>query len=226
MTSKVTLKTESKLSLDSKTTIKFDEKHEFIVNPLKDSDGKKYFIIEDVKGDIEITSVKMRFYYGFAGRKGDYMFQHLCGNPVKDVNVCLSFIFESTASPVIYETGHNVTKNIESAKVPSNDTTKRRGRKFSATENDKEDSQPLPKKFKQDSSKWYEIMSNKQYSDVTLISSDDIKIPSHRCVLSKHSQIFAKIIDETSELPITINIEGFNAEIIQAALDFNCFILK
>uniref|UniRef100_A0AC35GRU0 BTB domain-containing protein n=1 Tax=Panagrolaimus sp. PS1159 TaxID=55785 RepID=A0AC35GRU0_9BILA len=63
-------------------------------------------------------------------------------------------------------------------------------------------------------------MSNKQYSDVTLISSDNIQITSHRCVLSKHSQIFAKIIDETSELPITINIEGFNGEIIQAALDF------
>uniref|UniRef100_A0A914QGH1 BTB domain-containing protein n=1 Tax=Panagrolaimus davidi TaxID=227884 RepID=A0A914QGH1_9BILA len=317
MTPKVTLVTQSELSLYLKTTITFDKNFEFIVNPIKDSDGKKYFIIEDVKGDLEITSVKRRLHSGSGGpiccgyddttkifsydenydiykyffiftisvnmkkvtsvtyqlqipaarmhfleiheffeskivlpdfgdlafpytvkksikpnifeinienphnaringTKADYMFEHLCVYPVKDVNVCLSFIFEST---VISETGHNVTKNNESAKVSSNDTTKSQKRKSSAKENDERNSQPLPKKFKNDPPKWYEIMSNKKYSDVTLISSDNIQIPSHRCVLSKHSQIFAKIIDETSELPITINIEGFNGETIQAASD-------
>uniref|UniRef100_A0AC34GYD4 BTB domain-containing protein n=1 Tax=Panagrolaimus sp. ES5 TaxID=591445 RepID=A0AC34GYD4_9BILA len=70
------------------------------------------------------------------------------------------------------------------------------------------------------SSKLYKIMSNSKYSDVILISSDNVKIPSHRCILGKYSKSFAKIIDENPELPVTINVENFNAEIIQAAIDF------
>uniref|UniRef100_A0AC34F2N9 BTB domain-containing protein n=1 Tax=Panagrolaimus sp. ES5 TaxID=591445 RepID=A0AC34F2N9_9BILA len=70
------------------------------------------------------------------------------------------------------------------------------------------------------SSKLYEIMSNKKYYDVILVSSDSINIPSHRNVLSKYSPIFEKIFDEASELPVTINVENFNVETIQAALNF------
>uniref|UniRef100_A0AC35F786 BTB domain-containing protein n=1 Tax=Panagrolaimus sp. PS1159 TaxID=55785 RepID=A0AC35F786_9BILA len=62
-------------------------------------------------------------------------------------------------------------------------------------------------------------MSNPQYSDVILLSSDNIKIPSHRCILAKYSKIFAKIF-ETSEIPVKINVENFNAETIKAALNF------
>uniref|UniRef100_A0A914PV29 BTB domain-containing protein n=1 Tax=Panagrolaimus davidi TaxID=227884 RepID=A0A914PV29_9BILA len=70
-----------------------------------------------------------------------------------------------------------------------------------------------------DNSKWHEIMSNPQYSDVFLLSSDNIKISSHRCILAKYSKIFVKIF-ETSEIPVTINVENFNAETIKAALGF------
>uniref|UniRef100_A0A914P8D7 BTB domain-containing protein n=1 Tax=Panagrolaimus davidi TaxID=227884 RepID=A0A914P8D7_9BILA len=73
---------------------------------------------------------------------------------------------------------------------------------------------------KEVNSYWYEIMSNERYSDAFLIASNKTKVSSHRCVLAEHSQIFAKIIDETSELPVTINVEEFNAEIIKASMDF------
>uniref|UniRef100_A0AC35EZS5 BTB domain-containing protein n=1 Tax=Panagrolaimus sp. PS1159 TaxID=55785 RepID=A0AC35EZS5_9BILA len=63
-------------------------------------------------------------------------------------------------------------------------------------------------------------MSNERYTDTFLIASDKTKVSSHRCVLAEHSKIFAKIIEETSELPVTINVEDFDAETIKSALDF------
>uniref|UniRef100_A0A914Y578 BTB domain-containing protein n=1 Tax=Panagrolaimus superbus TaxID=310955 RepID=A0A914Y578_9BILA len=70
------------------------------------------------------------------------------------------------------------------------------------------------------SSELYKIMSNQKYYDVILISSDEIEIPSHCCILAKYSKIFEKIIDESSESPVKINVENYNAEIIEAALNF------
>uniref|UniRef100_A0AC35F829 BTB domain-containing protein n=1 Tax=Panagrolaimus sp. PS1159 TaxID=55785 RepID=A0AC35F829_9BILA len=58
---------------------------------------------------------------------------------------------------------------------------------------------------KEANSYWYKILSNERYTDAFLIASDKTKVSTHRCVLAEHSQIFAKIIDETSELPVTIN---------------------
>uniref|UniRef100_A0A914YFK1 BTB domain-containing protein n=1 Tax=Panagrolaimus superbus TaxID=310955 RepID=A0A914YFK1_9BILA len=66
----------------------------------------------------------------------------------------------------------------------------------------------------------YEIMSDSKYADVVLISSDGKKIPSHRCVLSKYSEIFATIFAESKDIPTKINIDGFDANVIVAALDF------
>uniref|UniRef100_A0AC34F8Z1 BTB domain-containing protein n=1 Tax=Panagrolaimus sp. ES5 TaxID=591445 RepID=A0AC34F8Z1_9BILA len=74
--------------------------------------------------------------------------------------------------------------------------------------------------FNKPASKWYKILSNNEYSDVILISSDNIEIPSHRCILSKYSKIFAQIIKDTSELPVRMDVENFKAKIIQAAMDF------
>uniref|UniRef100_A0A914YA48 BTB domain-containing protein n=1 Tax=Panagrolaimus superbus TaxID=310955 RepID=A0A914YA48_9BILA len=63
-------------------------------------------------------------------------------------------------------------------------------------------------------------MSNTKYSDVILISSDGIQISTHRCILAKYTEIFQKIIDKAPELPVTINVENYTAEIIEAALNF------
>uniref|UniRef100_A0A914Z3X4 BTB domain-containing protein n=1 Tax=Panagrolaimus superbus TaxID=310955 RepID=A0A914Z3X4_9BILA len=63
-------------------------------------------------------------------------------------------------------------------------------------------------------------MSNQKYSDVILISSDNIHVGSYRSVLANSSKIFERIIDEASESPVTINVENYNAEIIKAALNF------
>uniref|UniRef100_A0A914PRC1 BTB domain-containing protein n=1 Tax=Panagrolaimus davidi TaxID=227884 RepID=A0A914PRC1_9BILA len=63
-------------------------------------------------------------------------------------------------------------------------------------------------------------MSNNKFSDIILISSDNVKIPSHRCVLSKYSKFISKIIEEFSDLYVGIDIENFNAETINAVLSF------
>uniref|UniRef100_A0A914ZDD4 BTB domain-containing protein n=1 Tax=Panagrolaimus superbus TaxID=310955 RepID=A0A914ZDD4_9BILA len=68
--------------------------------------------------------------------------------------------------------------------------------------------------------KWHEIMTNSKYFDVIILSSDNIEIPAHRCFLDKFSQKFADIIAESKEIPVKINIEKFNAEIIKASLEF------
>uniref|UniRef100_A0A914QCI9 BTB domain-containing protein n=1 Tax=Panagrolaimus davidi TaxID=227884 RepID=A0A914QCI9_9BILA len=85
--------------------------------------------------------------------------------------------------------------------------------KKAAAEKKNDENEPKP------ASKWYEIMSNNEYSDITFISSDNIQIKSHRCVLSKHSKILSTIF-KSRESPIEIIVEEFKGEIILAAIDF------
>uniref|UniRef100_A0AC34FTC5 BTB domain-containing protein n=1 Tax=Panagrolaimus sp. ES5 TaxID=591445 RepID=A0AC34FTC5_9BILA len=93
-----------------------------------------------------------------------------------------------------------------------------------AMEDDEKESQPPTKKVRfedgEASLKWYEIMSNEKFSDLVIISSDKVKISSHRNVLSKCSPVFADLIDKATELPVSINVENFDAATIQAALGF------
>uniref|UniRef100_A0AC34FM50 BTB domain-containing protein n=1 Tax=Panagrolaimus sp. ES5 TaxID=591445 RepID=A0AC34FM50_9BILA len=70
------------------------------------------------------------------------------------------------------------------------------------------------------STKWYEIMSNEKFADLILISSDNVNVSSHRNVLSKYSPVFADLIEKATELPVTLDVENFDAATIQAALGF------
>uniref|UniRef100_A0A914YPZ3 BTB domain-containing protein n=1 Tax=Panagrolaimus superbus TaxID=310955 RepID=A0A914YPZ3_9BILA len=69
-------------------------------------------------------------------------------------------------------------------------------------------------------SKLYKILSNEKCADAYFIFPNETQIPSHRCILYESSAIFAKIIDETSESPVTINIADFDVETVKAVLEF------
>uniref|UniRef100_A0AC35EZN7 BTB domain-containing protein n=1 Tax=Panagrolaimus sp. PS1159 TaxID=55785 RepID=A0AC35EZN7_9BILA len=64
------------------------------------------------------------------------------------------------------------------------------------------------------------ICSNKRFSDVHFISSDDTQIQSHRCIVAAYSDVFAKIFDESSEIPVKINAKDFDANTILSAINF------
>uniref|UniRef100_A0A914R554 BTB domain-containing protein n=1 Tax=Panagrolaimus davidi TaxID=227884 RepID=A0A914R554_9BILA len=72
----------------------------------------------------------------------------------------------------------------------------------------------------EESTKLYEIMSNDRYSDVILVVSDSIKFKSHRNLLGHSSKAFAKIFDNSNEIPVRISVKEFQAEIVKAALEF------
>uniref|UniRef100_A0A914Q1Q5 BTB domain-containing protein n=1 Tax=Panagrolaimus davidi TaxID=227884 RepID=A0A914Q1Q5_9BILA len=61
-----------------------------------------------------------------------------------------------------------------------------------------------------------------RFSDVYFISSDDTKLQSHRCILAAYSDVFSKIFDESSEIPVKIDAKDFDADTIQSAINFFC----
>uniref|UniRef100_A0AC34FXW2 BTB domain-containing protein n=1 Tax=Panagrolaimus sp. ES5 TaxID=591445 RepID=A0AC34FXW2_9BILA len=152
------------------------------------------------------------------GQTGDYR------QSFKNINLQLSFVIEPNAldnseKDDVNSSLYSDKKFLQEEIFTSTDTVT----DSTETGMSKKESEPSPKKESssiQPAVKWYEIMSNNEYSDVTFISSDLNEIQSHRCLLSKYSKIFAQIIKEASELPVKINIEKFKAETIHAALDF------
>uniref|UniRef100_A0AC34FSY0 BTB domain-containing protein n=1 Tax=Panagrolaimus sp. ES5 TaxID=591445 RepID=A0AC34FSY0_9BILA len=161
------------------------------------------------------------------GKTGDYILRH----SLKDVNFQLSFVIErsdSDATPIdepATEIANDDLNGVsvvqkEAAIAPTHQRTKDRARSSTTMKNDEQESQPPSKKKRVNSTKLYEILSNQKYSDVILISSDNVEISSYRNVLSKYSSIFAKVIDVATELPVKINVENFDAKTIQAALHF------
>uniref|UniRef100_A0A914YT13 BTB domain-containing protein n=1 Tax=Panagrolaimus superbus TaxID=310955 RepID=A0A914YT13_9BILA len=117
-----------------------------------------------------------------------------------DINLTVSFVFD----PDVLKNSH------QDLGIP--DST---AQSLSSLEGNEEEEEHL-KKCKKPT--MYEIMSDTKYSDIFLLSSDGKKIPSYRCILSKYSEIFAKIFEESKENKVII--EGFNAKVISAALDF------
>uniref|UniRef100_A0A914R3W6 BTB domain-containing protein n=1 Tax=Panagrolaimus davidi TaxID=227884 RepID=A0A914R3W6_9BILA len=65
-----------------------------------------------------------------------------------------------------------------------------------------------------------ELATNARYADVYFIASDGEKIPSHRCILAEFSNIFAAIFEESTEIPVQITADDFDAQTIQSALNF------
>uniref|UniRef100_A0AC34FKS3 BTB domain-containing protein n=1 Tax=Panagrolaimus sp. ES5 TaxID=591445 RepID=A0AC34FKS3_9BILA len=69
-------------------------------------------------------------------------------------------------------------------------------------------------------SKLHESFNDKKFHDVILVASGGTEITTHRCVLAKYSTHFANLFEESKELPFKISIKDFNAETIQAAVNF------
>uniref|UniRef100_A0AC34F7W7 BTB domain-containing protein n=1 Tax=Panagrolaimus sp. ES5 TaxID=591445 RepID=A0AC34F7W7_9BILA len=135
------------------------------------------------------------------GKKGDYKIEV---NGAETIALELTFLFDPSINVKSEtESSSNIQQN-ESIEIAAYDESRL---------------EFIPSEIK--TSKLYKIMSNEKFADIFLILPDKTKIPSHRCILYESSTVFAKIIDETSELPISINIEeDFDAETIQAALEF------
>uniref|UniRef100_A0AC34G1L9 Uncharacterized protein n=1 Tax=Panagrolaimus sp. ES5 TaxID=591445 RepID=A0AC34G1L9_9BILA len=66
----------------------------------------------------------------------------------------------------------------------------------------------------------FEMLSNDRFADVILVISDTVEIKSHRCILGYSSKKFADIFENTKEIPVRISVESFEAETVEAALEF------
>uniref|UniRef100_A0A914R560 BTB domain-containing protein n=1 Tax=Panagrolaimus davidi TaxID=227884 RepID=A0A914R560_9BILA len=66
----------------------------------------------------------------------------------------------------------------------------------------------------------HKLATNNQFADVYFISSDGEKIPSYRNILAASSDIFAAIFEESTEIPIQITADDFDAKTIQSALNY------
>uniref|UniRef100_A0AC35GIS6 BTB domain-containing protein n=1 Tax=Panagrolaimus sp. PS1159 TaxID=55785 RepID=A0AC35GIS6_9BILA len=74
--------------------------------------------------------------------------------------------------------------------------------------------------FSSTASKLFKIGTNCRYADVNFIASDGEMIPSHRCILVEFSDMFSAIFEESTEIPVQITADDFDAETIQSALNF------
>uniref|UniRef100_A0A914XU28 BTB domain-containing protein n=1 Tax=Panagrolaimus superbus TaxID=310955 RepID=A0A914XU28_9BILA len=115
----------------------------------------------------------------------------LKANPNMDVNLNLLFCF----NPNVYQP----TVNSESESRPES---------------------AIPSYLSNENSKLFKIASNDRFADVFFITSDETKIPSHRNILAECSNIFAQIFEESTEIPVKINVNDFSVDTIQSALNF------
>uniref|UniRef100_A0A914QBJ1 BTB domain-containing protein n=1 Tax=Panagrolaimus davidi TaxID=227884 RepID=A0A914QBJ1_9BILA len=175
------------------------------------SDGNlklPYYVTKIQKNDLTGNDIEVHlenpYNVEIEGKKGDYKMEH-CSN--KDFYVSLTFLYDPSISSKPSKTSVTDKKKKDSPHAAIIDESRPQS--------------TLPSKStKEMDSYWYKIMSNERFADIFFVSSDNVKIPSHRCILYEVSPIIAKIIDETSELPVTINVEEFNAETIKASMDF------
>uniref|UniRef100_A0A914PBI7 BTB domain-containing protein n=1 Tax=Panagrolaimus davidi TaxID=227884 RepID=A0A914PBI7_9BILA len=200
----IILQKEMEISLISKTVIKIDENHEFTVAPIKYTNFC-YCHIKNIKGDFEITNIKKVVADGKDKKSRNQIIYNIENGMFKCLEASKNVI--TLLFTIFYD---DVKKNVNVGLYRLKKLLQKK-----TTKNDEDKSKPALAV----NSKWYEIMSNNEYSDVTFISSDNIQIKSHRCVLSKHSKILSTIF-KSRKSPIKINAEEFKGEIIQAAIDF------
>ena len=65
-----------------------------------------------------------------------------------------------------------------------------------------------------------QVLQNKEFVDVTLVSGDDVKIGAHRIILSTGSGFFRSVLSENTHHHPVIYLRGVNYEILQALVDF------
>uniref|UniRef100_A0AC34FA85 BTB domain-containing protein n=1 Tax=Panagrolaimus sp. ES5 TaxID=591445 RepID=A0AC34FA85_9BILA len=196
MIQKVNLCKQEYCSTYGETVIKFGKNLGFTVSPY-DEDNKR-FSIKNIKGDFEITKITQRDF----GKQTNGGFEMNVPS-IKDVDFDLLFRFD----PNVYEP--TLVIEPESSQIQSLDESK-----------SPESVIPSYLSKLNENSKLYKIASNHKYADVIFITSDDTKIPSHRCILVNYSNIFGQIFEETAETPVEINVNDSTADTIQYALDF------
>uniref|UniRef100_A0AC34G5Y5 BTB domain-containing protein n=1 Tax=Panagrolaimus sp. ES5 TaxID=591445 RepID=A0AC34G5Y5_9BILA len=211
------LSADVKLSFSSKTTVQLDEDVEITFNP-RGRNGLYQFMVEDIKGDIDILGIN---FIDKNGRRGYISFNNdtksfYCGDRANagfEIQFCLDIV----------ETKVAYFEQIYHFSFSANLLIILKLHEYYEDKIELDAIRIFPYTIKKvgDKTKLYEIMSSNKYSDVILISSDKIEIPSHRSILSIYSKVFDTIF-ETSENPAKIYVEEFNAETIQAALDFMC----
>uniref|UniRef100_A0AC34GJY1 BTB domain-containing protein n=1 Tax=Panagrolaimus sp. ES5 TaxID=591445 RepID=A0AC34GJY1_9BILA len=69
-------------------------------------------------------------------------------------------------------------------------------------------------------SKIYQSFTDPKYFDVILVSSDQIEIPTYRCVLAAFSTKFSKQFEKLRIHPARIQVKEFDASTIKDAIDF------
>uniref|UniRef100_A0AC34FBY9 BTB domain-containing protein n=1 Tax=Panagrolaimus sp. ES5 TaxID=591445 RepID=A0AC34FBY9_9BILA len=135
------------------------------------------------------------------GKTGEYTIKH---SSLKDINVLLTFRFDPNVYPGSASSSREKQKSIQTSAVVES-------RPESVI------SSPTSLNF---ASKLYKIGTDIRYADVIFITSDKTKIQSHRCIFGESSKIFAQIFDETAQTPVKIDVDDFNADTIQSALNF------
>uniref|UniRef100_A0A914PZP7 BTB domain-containing protein n=1 Tax=Panagrolaimus davidi TaxID=227884 RepID=A0A914PZP7_9BILA len=159
-------------------------------------------INDSTENDIEIM-IENPYNVEIEGKNGNYKF--VCDS-TKSIILPLFFTFYNDEIPVLEETEPN---SNELHGLPQ--------------ESSIDESRPesvIPSHSSKTTTLLHNIATNHRYADVYFIASDGEKIPSHRCILAASSDIFAAIFDETSEIPVHITANDFDAQTIQSALNF------
>uniref|UniRef100_A0AC34FLS6 BTB domain-containing protein n=1 Tax=Panagrolaimus sp. ES5 TaxID=591445 RepID=A0AC34FLS6_9BILA len=68
--------------------------------------------------------------------------------------------------------------------------------------------------------KLFAIMSDDRFADVILVAANNVEIKSHRNILGYYANKLAKIFENSTEIPVRISAEEFEAVIVKAALKF------
>uniref|UniRef100_A0A914PFP2 BTB domain-containing protein n=1 Tax=Panagrolaimus davidi TaxID=227884 RepID=A0A914PFP2_9BILA len=155
-----------------------------------------YFVSKinvSTENDIEIM-IENPYNVEIEGKKGDYNF--VCDS-TKSIILPLFFTFYADEIPVLEETNELHELQQESSIHESR-----------------------PESVIPSHTLLHKIATNHRYADVYFIASDGEKIPSYRCILAEFSNIFAAIFEESTEIPIQITSDDFDAEAIQSALYF------
>uniref|UniRef100_A0A914QWJ2 BTB domain-containing protein n=1 Tax=Panagrolaimus davidi TaxID=227884 RepID=A0A914QWJ2_9BILA len=159
-------------------------------------------ISESKQNDIR-TQIKNPYNVEIQGKKGDYNF--VCDS-TKNIDLPLLFTFCSDEILVLEESENPNSNELHGLPQES-----------SVDESRPESVIPW---FSSKPTILHKLATKNLFADVYFISSDGEKISSHRCILAASSDIFLKIFEESTEFPIQITANDFDAETIQSALNF------
>uniref|UniRef100_A0A914NX78 BTB domain-containing protein n=1 Tax=Panagrolaimus davidi TaxID=227884 RepID=A0A914NX78_9BILA len=173
--------------------LKFDQsiKSE-IVLPNHDNSKFTYYVTEIAKSKIELF-IANPYDVEIQGKKGNFKAEYECKN---DIDIEILFVFGQS---------YLNTKKIATSPQTAFDESPPQSRLGSRIPFE------LPNEPK---------LSNNIFPDAFLIASDKTKIPCHRCILAKFSNVFAELFNAISNHPVKINAKDFDAKTIQSALGF------